>query len=350
MSRSLNSGRSARFVRIGLGAAIVPALMLVVAVGLLAQQHHLIVSAKSTSYRPYVGRPTGSGSLALGVTTGPLARNAWRVWRAGDLRSVDAFERVAHAHARIVMWYADWGSNRVSIAQLNEVYARGSVPEITWEPWDANNPVANQPAYRLSNIIAGKFDGYVRRWARALAHWHKTLYLRFAQEMNGYWYPWADAANDNRPGQFVAAWRHIHGIFTRAGATNVKWVWSPYSGAPRGDFPGVHEVDVIGVTCLNGAAADQQPWHSFAQQCGHSISQLHALAPALPIQASETGCTNVGGNKAAWITDMFSYLARHPIVKSMICFNLNKETEWRVQSSPAAERAFSRGLPEVGLK
>src|SRR5438034_7253055 len=33
--------------------------------------------------------------------------------------------------------------------QLEAVAARGSVPEITWEPWDADHAVRNQPRYRL---------------------------------------------------------------------------------------------------------------------------------------------------------------------------------------------------------
>ncbi len=332
--------------------AVAPLVMLVLAVALLAQQHHLIVRPHTTSYRPYAVRAgtINDSGLALGVTTVHLAQDAYKPWTVSAFQGVNAFEQIAQAHAQIVMWFADWSSNRVSITQLNEVWARHSIPEITWEPWNANSRLANQRRYKLTNIIHGKFDYYIHSWARALANWHKTVYLRFAQEMNGYWYPWADRANGNKRGQFVAAWRHVHRIFERAGATNVKWVWSPYSGAPRYDYPGKGEVDILGTTCLNGAAEDHQPWHSFAQQCGYSIRDLHALDPSLPIQASETGSTSRGGNKVAWIRGMWNYLAHHHDVKSMVWFNLNKGTDWRIQSSAAVERAFAAGIRRLDIE
>jgi hypothetical protein len=40
---------------------------------------------------------------------------------------------------------------------------------------------------------------------------------------------------------------------------------------------------------------------------------------------------------------MWAYLAARPHVTSMIWFNLVKETNWRIDSSPSAERAFAAG-------
>ena len=71
---------------------------------------------------------------------------------------------------------------------------------------------------------------------------------------------------------------------------------------------------------------------------------MHALAPGLPIDLSEVASTDAGGNEAAWISNMFTYLARHPEVKSLVWFNLDKQTNWPIQSSPAAERALRRGV------
>jgi beta-mannanase len=347
-STALRRNAGARSRRKALRRSIAPTMMLGLLVALLAQQHHLIVRHRTTTYAPYRAPANQFAGFQLGVTTGPLARDAWRPWTAADLQSVDALEQAAQAHAGIVMWYADWRRDSPSIEQLNDVLRRGSIPEITWEPWDARiPPFKSQPAYRLINIVRGNFDPLIWKWARALAAWHKTVYLRFAQEFNGYWYPWADWANGNHPGQFAQAWRHVHQIFAAAGATNVKWVWSPFSGAPAQDFPGAGEVDILGLTCLNGVAVDKQPWRSFASLCGQSISQLHALASTLPIQISEAGSTEQGGNKAFWIAGMFAYLKRHPVVTSLIMFNMDKETNWPVQSSATSERAFQTGLQSL---
>jgi hypothetical protein len=289
--------------------------------------------------------------LQVGVTTGPLARNWWQPWRPGDLGSVDSFEQDAGTRASIVMWYADWKHNRLpSLAQLNQVARRGSVPEITWEPWDASRGLyKSQPRYRLSSIIAGRYDSYIRGWARALAGWKHPVLLRFAQEMDGNWFPWSDYGNGNRPGQFVLAWRLVHRIFNAAGARNVKWVWSPAFGSAE-TWPGRGSVDVMALTCQNGGRRlFARGWESFARDCGRTIARLHRLAPSLPIQLAETSSAEAGGSKSQWISGMFAYLAHHPFVRSLIWFNVRKEADWRIESSRSAERAFAEGVRSLPL-
>src|SRR6185437_14901543 len=103
------------------------------------------------------GKPalSSAGTLDLGVTTGPLARNWWKTWQPSDLSTVNTFERQAGKHAAIVMWYADWQHNKQPrIDQLNAIERRDSTPQITWEPWDASKGLhTSQPRYRLANII-----------------------------------------------------------------------------------------------------------------------------------------------------------------------------------------------------
>ena len=98
------------------------------------------------------------------------------------------------------MWYSDWANvRRPDLGQLRAVARRGSLPEITWEPWDhAKGLWVPQPAFRLRRIIAGRYDALIRRWARDLAAYGGPVRLRFAQEMNGNWYPWAETFNGNR--------------------------------------------------------------------------------------------------------------------------------------------------------
>ena len=230
-------------------------------------------------------------------------------------------------------------------SQLNAIERRGSIPEITWEPWDASKGLyKSQPRYRLINIIDGKFDSYIRAWAKSLAAWKHPVLLRFAQEMDGNWFPWDDYANGNHPGQFVQAWRHVHDIFEQAGATNVKWVWSPAFARSTAQFPGTAYVNLMATTCQNGGRPlFARGWQTFAQGCGKAIDRLHALEPGLPIQLAETATTEQGGSKAQWIRDMWAYLAARPYVTSMIWFDLVKEANWRIDSSPSAERAFAAG-------
>ncbi|MBA3865307.1 MAG: hypothetical protein H0X42_02995 [Solirubrobacterales bacterium] len=51
--------------------------------------------------------------------------------------------------------------------------------------------------------------------------------------MNGDWFPWSESANGNQPGEYVAAWRHVHEIFSAAGATDATWPGVPRSTPTR---------------------------------------------------------------------------------------------------------------------
>ena len=110
--------------------------------------------------------------------------------------------------------------------------------------------------FPVARIVAGDFDGYIRSWAKAAADWGKPLMLRFAQEMNGNWYPWGAGVNGNAPGEYAKAYRHVHKIFTSVGATNVIWIWSPNVLYPGGAslssvYPGNAYVNWIGVDGYN---------------------------------------------------------------------------------------------------
>jgi beta-mannanase len=328
-----------------LTGALAVAVLALVALQVAAPWEHGRTEAAAHPW-PVPRQRTAEPRLQLGVTTLALARNANRPWREDDLREVNAFEQDARHHADTVMWFADWAHNaRFDAGQAALVAARGSVPEITWEPWDASRGT-RQPRYRLRTIAAGAHDAYVRRWAREIAAYGGPVRVRFAHEMNAHAYPWAEAVNGNRPGDYVRAWRHVHAIFAAEGATNVTWVWSPVAGAARADlYPGSDEVDVIAVSGFNGGTKlFGRRWRSFADAFGPSLDALHALDPSKPLELAEVASDGAGGSKAAWIDGLFAELRRRPYVRSLVWFNLRKETDWRIDSSASARRAFARGV------
>jgi cellulose synthase (UDP-forming) len=295
------------------------------------------------------GQTAHASRLALGTVTQALADDSTRPWTTHDLSQVVGFEHAARSHAAIVMWYEDWAHGKVSLAQLRAVRRRGSLPEITWEPWDYSRG-GHQPQYTLASIIAGRHDAYIRSWARALHAYGKPVLLRFAQEMNGHQYPWAEGVNGNRTGQFAKAWRHIYNIFKRAHAHNVRWVWTPLA-APlsAGEYPGDAYVNIVGLSGFNGGTAlHWTGWRSFASVFDQSLATLHQLAPSKPVQISEVSSAEAGGSKAAWIAAMFRDLAGHPEVRQLIWFEVAKQTDWRVSSSKQAAAAFATGLRTLG--
>ena len=269
----------------------------------------------------------------------------WKGWPA----QLDAYTARVGRAPSILHWFAAWGGQPAYPAATTRlVRARGAAPLMTWEPWDWAKGAA-QPDYRLSRITAGAFDGYLRTFAAQVKAEGGVLYLRFAPEMNGDWNPWSEKVNGNRPGDYVKAWTHVRSVFAAAGATNVRWVWTPiinhYGSTPLpGLFPGATQVDLVGLDGYNwGTTTATSTWQSYTEIFASSLTQVRSLCTK-PLWLAEVGCTEQGGNKAAWVDDMFARVKADARVSALVWFNANKETDWRVNSSSASLRAFKRGL------
>jgi beta-mannanase len=228
---------------------------------------------------------------------------------------------------------------------------------ITWEPWEAPRVAGtldlDQPRYRLSRVAGGAFDGYIRRYAQAVKRYGGPVMLRPFHEMDGDWYPWGGTVNRNTPAQFVAAWRRIHDVFSEVGADNVTWVWSVNAGSvpnragnlPEDYWPGGRYVDWIGISGFNwGAARNFGGWVSFDGIYRDRIGAL--LRYHRPIALTEIAAAEVGGDKAAWITDAFRRVSRYPRVRAIIWYDRRDSQleDWRIQSSPQAQAAFARAV------
>jgi len=327
------------------------ACVIFLSVGLALQSFgdHGAQSAIASSVTPYTGAPLDPGARQLGVTTRALAINQTTAWQPAALGEVNAFEQMAQTRVGLVQWFSDWHRGRVDLGQLRAVAARGAIPQITWEPWDSARGGSKQPAFRLASIVDGRHDAYIRSWARDLRGYGKPVQLRFAQEMNGLVYPWAEGKNNNRPGDYARMWRHVHDIFTAEGATNVLWVWSPLARTiVEEQYPGDRYVDIVGLSGFNGGSAlPWGGWRTFEDIFDAPLQTLRRLAPDKPGQISEVATADQGGNKPLWIKAMFDYLQGQSWVRSVLWFDLPKQTDWRVATSPAAERVFVDGVARM---
>jgi len=281
-------------------------------------------------------------------STYQIALGAYIAGAPGDPAKIDEFAKMVGASPTLVMWYQDWvheDEKDFNPALMNTVTARGAVPVVTWEPWDATRG-PSQPAYALRTIIAGNYDHYIQQWAHDARMWGHQMYLRFAHEMNGDWYPWSRGVNGNTPAEYVAAWRHVVDIFREEGATNVQWIWSPnilYDGdASFTDlYPGDNYVDCVGLDGYNGGLALSHQWLSFDQVFSSSYARLATLT-SKPMMITETASAEAGGDKAAWIRQglLDDLPSKFPRVRAVIWFNENKETDWRVNSSTQSLAAY----------
>jgi endoglucanase len=225
----------------------------------------------------------------------------------------------------------------------------------------------------LDAINAGAADARLTAMARGFAAFGDVVLLEPAWEMNGNWqYAWQGIENGgdtNAPAKYARAWRRIVDIFRREGATNVRWVFNPNVGNPVAAgagtghwnwygnyYPGDAYVDYVGAHGFNAPRVWGGDWQSFGEmfdgaRADHILSDLARRFPGKPIIVGEFATDEGAGDaKARWITDAYAALLRHPNVVGAVWFNMNKEADWRIESSPAAEAAFRAAMAEPRIR
>jgi glycosyl hydrolase family 26 len=286
--------------------------------------------------------PQANAKVALGVTI----ENA-----PGSLAPLQAYTRLAGRAPDIVMWYQQWSEPLLYSSQAANMKAFGGVPEITWMP------TLDGSGIPLSRIAAGSYDSTITAAARAAVNYKAPMYIRFAHEMNLAGSPYGPGRLGNTPALFVRAWRRVVNIFRNAGATNVKWIWSPNVDCAgkcpfTAFYPGDAYVDYVALDGYNYASVDKVKWMSFDQIFGASYAELTTLT-AKPVMIGEMSSTELGGDKAKWIADAFqSIRSRYPRIAAVTWFDRVKESDWTINSSSRALAAWRAvvGSPVFGGK
>jgi hypothetical protein len=230
-------------------------------------------------------------------------------------------------------------------AMLPALSAGGRIPLVTWEAWE------NNVGAPLTDIIGGTYDAMITARAKAAKTFGKTFFLRWGHEMNGNWYPWSgssNGANIAATTTFISAYRHVHDLFVAAGATNVLWIFCPNVDSVPSEtwnqwqnyYPGDSYADWIGLDGYNwGTVQSTSTWQSFSTIVGRIYAGL--AAKGKPLIVPETASTELGGDKAAWIAAILPSLqTSFPSIKAFVWFQMNKETDWRAESSSASRAAF----------
>jgi mannan endo-1,4-beta-mannosidase len=230
---------------------------------------------------------------------------------------------------------------------------------VSWEPWkpvpveqgDAQS--LPQRGYRNRDILHGVQDRYIRRFARSLATFRGVVYLRYAHEMNGTWYPWSA-----EPRMYVLAWRRLVRLVHAVGARNVRFVWSPnpnlYEGKRlwlahlRKYWPGGRFVDYVGSTMINfgGLRRKRYTIARFAPRF-----QILRRVYHKPLMLTETSTEYAG--RVEWLQGLRRMLRQMPWIRSVEWSQLRSrgqahlkgsgELGWDVRTDAAAA-AVLRGI------
>jgi len=304
-------------------------------------------------------RTSGRRPIYWGALVGDQITGHQAPWDMGGPRSLEGMlgKRMSLVHFMAPFAHCSssgCGYYRFPAAEMQTIRSHGAIPFFSWSS-QAIPSTEVQPDYQLGDVISSRYDGFIRGWARDAKRWGRPFFLRFNWEMNGDWFPWSEDANGNRPGEFVRAWRHVHDIFTEAGATNPIWVWCPnvdFEDKFRdlgSLYPGD---DYVEWTCLDGYNSGTNPakddrWRSFDQLYRHSYEEIvNEIAPTKPMILGEVASSEQGGSKARWIADMLRALpGGYPKVRGLVWFDKFEDgMDWPIETSQSAIEAFAAGI------
>jgi mannan endo-1,4-beta-mannosidase len=309
-------------------------------------------------------RGTAAG---LGGPSGPLYWGAWigdqltggqAPW---DMSAVSKFEQMTGKPMSLIHFsapFADCSSScsfyKFPTSSMQSIRDHGSIPFFSWAS-QATPASIDQPDFQLSDVIAGRYDSYIREFAEGARDWGHPFFLRFNWEMNGNWFEWSEGVNGNQPGEYVAAWRHVHDIFTQVGATNATWVWCP-NVDPENQFqdlsslyPGDAYVDWTGLDGYNSGTdpARSDHWRTFDQLYADTYQEItEEIAPTKPLVIAEVSSSEQGGSKAAWIDEALSSIpAQYSKVGALLWFEkYDSGMDWPIETSSAATSAFASAI------
>ncbi len=262
-----------------------------------------------------------------------------------DMGRLDSYEELAGKKVALVTWYVDW-SESFPENDCKKIYDAGALAVVTWEPWYWDK----RGTIYLKEINDGKFDSYIRHWAKGAKKWKKPVFIRLAHEFNGNWYPWGIAKNGEDPKVFAEFFRHVVKIFRDEKVTNVQWVWTPYcEPIPKTSwndcvraYPGDEYVDWVGYSLYNfGNSRPGAKWREFAEMAEPLYTAFQQAFPSKPLMLPEVSCAEGGGDKAKWIEAMGRDLKeKFPRVLALCWFDIMKETDWRMDSSIGSVVAY----------
>jgi hypothetical protein len=318
-------------------------MVMLVLVALLAGSAGSVTTSAAAAPRPAVPSRTYFGAYVNGDAAAGQTRTDVQTLEGKIGRTLD----IGHHYRR----WTDTGFPNSPTGATDEAWdvANGRIPMISQD----------DKGFSGGNIVAainnGSQDALIRSRASRIRAFGRPLFYRLFWEMNGDWASYNEAhtstpGTHDGPQKFIAAWRRIHDIFQRQGATNAAFVWCPNANdKPRTPenhwsryYPGDAYVDWVCADGYNwGTGRSWSVWQSFQS----IFAGIYAGYPQKPFMVAETSSVEVGGDKGQWIRDTQTTIkARMPRIKAIVWFSRGpgpqSPEDWRFDSSTRALAAY----------
>ncbi|MBU4261753.1 MAG: glycoside hydrolase family 26 protein [Proteobacteria bacterium] len=293
------------------------------------------------------------------------------------LEAIEKFETMVGKHQAIIASSSYWGEQKFPKKNMGLIIRHGSIPLIFWSPWDLPYEEGRPPdRFSLNNILAGKWDKYIDKWADEARAIDKPLLVSLGLEMNGQWFPWSGVhygggqpvsapdqpARYAGPELFKQTYRYVVERVRARGAGKILWVFHANNfsvpatkwNALSQYYPGSDMVDILALSVYGKLFPDSR-WISFEQAMDNGYKELCLLDTAKPLIVAEWGVGEFpkAGDKAAWFAQAFTaYKKKYPRVKAAVYWHerwQNKDethSNLRVNSSPEALSAYRQAVAD----
>jgi mannan endo-1,4-beta-mannosidase len=324
----------------------------------------LLLAALALPARAILSSPSAERAApALVAPPAKPARRAFGVFV--DPWHVDDWARDIGAMPQLVAKFEAFSRDRELGPFLAEARHQGvRQVMISWEPW---RPVPSrlglaagslpQVGYRNGDIAGAVQDDYIRRMARSLASFDGTVWMRYAHEMNGYWYPWSHG-----PVAYRRAWRRVVALFRDEGADNVRFVFSVNANlyenrrtwwrGVRAYWPGRRWIDAVGSTMIDFGGKKNYTVARFAPR----IRELHRRTH-LPVILTEVNVDQAV--RMPWLRSLRVMLAGMPFIRAVVWSQLPSRgrahqtntgvVDWDIRRDPTAA-ALLRAIVDDGSR
>jgi hypothetical protein len=250
----------------------------------------------------------------------------------------------------------DFNINNVETNTYQELeliwyYGRVPIVNLTYDSWQNCQKTWVQIDEELSNPSSYTYQGLIN-WAKGLKKWfdlgklssknNRFLFLVLFQEPN--YSHCAIESNKSTwdfvdPKAFKSAFRKARTIIESVVGADYKskihWIFAPNRDSNQfmpgfeEYYPGDDVVDWVGLSAYNYGGYKignfTFPWQYFREFAKPYFDRIRKMAPSKPLALLQTGSISFGGDKNAWLKDLFNEVIYYPKLYIVIYFNKVKK-------------------------
>jgi hypothetical protein len=275
-----------------------------------------------------------------------------------SMSQVQNLEAALEADFDILLRYTSFNDSFYLLKEdMAKAKATGKILELTLQTNEGNG--LNSSVYK---VLAGDYDDQIRELAGIVRDQEDPVLFRLNNEMNGDWCNYSALHYGLETQLYRDVWTWIYQVFEEEGVDNARWVFNPNERSfPNyrwnhmlAYMPDSNLVDVIGLTGYNtGTYYPGESWRSFSEIYAPLYREYTQIFD-YPFLITEFSSSSVGGDKEAWIQDMFTSLKDFPDLQGLIWWNYADfdpkgriARPYYIDESPEVINAFKAGFKEI---